>query len=110
VSLLPVGDFEGVLVKRYRLRPGEQLVPLTSTKGPLRRSAVERFRQEIQKLVEHRFMHPSTGEGFHWYVGSESGDLVLEQWASLDPYDEDEAEEMFRDIDKVIKKRGVVGE
>jgi hypothetical protein len=107
VSLLPIGDFEGVLVKRYRLRPGERLVPLAETTGPLPESAVERFRQDLHKLVEHGFIHPSTAEGGHWYMGSESGTLLLERWASLDPYDEDQAEEMFRDVEDVIESRGV---
>jgi hypothetical protein len=110
VALVPVGDKNGVLITRYPVCPGEELIPAARTTGPFKAEAAERLRRDAGKLVENGFAHLGTRGLNHWLVSSRTGAIVLERWSSLQPNAAPgERRSMLKHIEDELQGRGVAG-
>ena len=108
VALVPIDDKHGVLITRYTICPGEELIPAAMTAGPFKAEAAERLRRDAGKLVENGFAHLGTRGINHWLVSSRTGAIVLERWSSLQPKaGPGERRSMLKHIEDELQGRGV---
>lgn len=105
VRAIAVSGRTSVLITRYRACPGERLLRADETHGPFGEAARRRFRDDMQKLVDHGLVHPYARGLVHWLVSSETGHLMLEQWIVIRAGDADDGAEMLASIDRSLARR-----
>jgi uncharacterized protein len=105
VEIVPLDAFDSVLVTRYAACAGERLAGIETTAAPFREAASERFRADMQKLVDHGLVHPYARGEFHWLISSETGTLVLDSWEALRECSAAEGRELMGNVDRILASR-----
>jgi hypothetical protein len=79
-------DRSQVIIRRYAACKGERLIKVSQEPVKLTPAARARVREDLTRLADAGFMHPWASRGAtYWRVGEQTGTIVLEAWAVLQP-------------------------
>ena len=100
VAVIPIGPDgrNSVSLTRYAACVGERLVNAWDVAVTFRPEACRRFWDEMQRLAAKGLMHPYARHPMHWWVGVESGTIVLDSWSALRRANERDIAELLGSI------------
>ncbi|MEZ4401137.1 MAG: hypothetical protein R3B06_14020 [Kofleriaceae bacterium] len=94
-----------VSLTRYTACVGERLKNAADPSMWFRPEACRRFWDEMQRLAAAGIMHPFARHPMHWWVGEDSGTIVLDSWSAVRYGSPSDIEELLRTIRNTLDWR-----
>lgn len=98
-AVLPAGAGHLALVQRYKVEPGEKVLPLKSTNVMPSLEAQERLREDMRILSRRSQIHAYARGSSYWAISAKTGRLLLTAWKSFRNCPETEAEQMVERVE-----------
>lgn len=104
VAVIPAGRDHRVLVIRYLLPAGEEVLDFEETDFMPSEAAQNALLDDLRKLATAGMTNPYARGTFHWLIGSESRRLFLNDWSAMRACSAAEGEENLERVARAFER------